>query len=40
MKLNEVRFSSGTVITHFLDKPYQEVNFKCHLNLSYFLALK
>ena len=22
MKLNELHFSSGTVITHFLDKPY------------------
>ena len=28
MKLNEVHFSSGTVITPFLDKPYQEINFK------------
>ena len=24
MKLNEVRFSLGTVITHSLDKPYRE----------------
>ena len=32
MKLNEVRFSLGTVITDFLDKPYQEINFKSHLN--------
>ena len=32
MKLNEVYFSSGTVLTHFLDKPYQEINFKSHLN--------
>ena len=32
MKLNEVHFSSGTVITPFLDKPYQEINFKSHLN--------
>ena len=32
MKLNEVYFSSRTVITHFLDKPYQETNFKSHLN--------
>ena len=31
MKLNEVNFSSGTVITHFLDKSYQEINFKSHL---------
>ena len=32
MKLNEVHFSMGTVITHFLDKLYQEINFKSHLN--------
>ena len=32
MKLNEVHFSLGTVINHFLDKPYQEINFKSHLN--------
>ena len=32
MKLNEEHFSSGTVISHFLDKPYQEINFKGHLN--------
>ena len=32
MKLNEVRFSSRTVIIHYLDKPYQEINFKSHLN--------
>ena len=32
MKLNEVYFSSETVITHFLDKTYQEINFKSHLN--------
>ena len=32
MKLNEVPFSSGTVIIHFLDKPYQEINFKSPLN--------
>ena len=32
MKLNEVHFSSGTVITHFSDKLYQEINFKSHLN--------
>ena len=32
MKLNEVHFSLGTVITPFLDKPYQEINFKSHLN--------
>ena len=32
MKLNEVHFSSGTVITHFLDKPYQEIDLKNHLN--------
>ena len=28
IKKNEVNFSSGTVIIHFLDKPYQEINFK------------
>ena len=32
MKLNEIHVSSGTVITHFLDKPYQEINFKTYLN--------
>ena len=32
MKLNEVHFSSGIVITHFLDKLYQEIHFKSHLN--------
>ena len=32
MKLDEVHFSLGTVITHFLDKPYQESNVKSHLN--------
>ena len=32
MKLNKGHFSSETVITHFLDKPYQEINFKSHLN--------
>ena len=32
MKLNEWHFYSGTVIIHFLDKPYQEINFKTHLN--------
>ena len=32
MKLNEVNFSSVSVITHFLDTPYQEINFKSHLN--------
>ena len=32
MKLNEVYFSSRTVITRFLDKPYQEINFKSHLS--------
>ena len=31
MKLNEGHFSSGTVIIH-LDKPYQKINFKSHLN--------
>ena len=29
MKLNEVHFSSETV-TYFLDKSYQEINFKSH----------
>ena len=32
MKLNEVHSSLGTAITHALDKPCQEINFKCHLN--------
>ena len=32
MKLNEVHFSLGTVISHFLDKPCQEINFESHLN--------
>ena len=32
MKLNEEHFSLGTVITHFLDKLYQEINFKSHVN--------
>ena len=32
MKLNEGHLSSGTVIIHFLEKPYQEINFKSHLN--------
>ena len=32
MNLNEGHFSSGTVIIHFLDKLYQEINFKKHLN--------
>ena len=32
MKLNEGHFSLRTVIIHFLDKPYQEINFKSHLN--------
>ena len=32
MKLNEGHFSSGTVIIHFWDKHYQEINFKSHLN--------
>ena len=32
MKLNEVYFSLGTAIIHFLDKPYQEIDFKSHLN--------
>ena len=32
MKSNEGHFSSGTAITHFLDKPYEEIDFKSHLN--------
>ena len=32
MKLNEVHFTSGTVITHFLDQPYQEINFNLSRN--------
>ena len=32
MKLNERHFSSRAVIIHFLDKPYQEINFESHLN--------
>ena len=32
MKFNEVHFFLGTVITHFLDKPYQEIDFKSYLN--------
>ena len=32
MKLNKVLFSSENAITYFLDKPYQETNFKGHLN--------
>ena len=32
MKLNEGHFSSGTVIIHFLDKTFKEINFKSHLN--------
>ena len=28
LKLNEAHFSSGIVIIHFLDGPYQETNFK------------
>ena len=31
-KINKRNFSSGTVIIHFLDKPYQEINFKSYLN--------
>ena len=32
IKLNEVDCSLGTVITLFLDKPYQEMYFKSHSN--------
>ena len=28
IKLDEAHFSSGIVITHFLEKPYQEIKFK------------
>ena len=31
MKLNDGHFS-GTVTIHFLDKTYQEITFKSHLN--------
>ena len=32
MKLNEGHFSFGTVIIHFWEKPYQDINIKSHLN--------
>ena len=32
MKLNKGHFPSGTPIIHFLEKFYQEINFKSHLN--------
>ena len=32
MKLNEGHLSFGTIIIHFSDKFYQEINFKSHLN--------
>ena len=32
IKLNEVDFPLGTVITLFLAKPYQEIYFKSHSN--------
>ena len=32
MKLNEGYFSPRTVIIHFLDKIYREINFKSQLN--------
>ena len=31
MKFNEGKFSFRTAIINFLDKPYQETNFKSHL---------
>ena len=31
-ELNEGYFSSGTVIIHFLNKRYQEINFGSHSN--------
>ena len=30
--LNEGHCCSGTIIIHFLDKPFQEINLKIHLN--------
>ena len=33
MKLNEVHFSLGTIITHFLDKSYKKTNFKSHFRV-------
>ena len=39
MKLNEAHLSFGTVIIHFSHKPYQEINFKSHLN-SLLLCMK
>ena len=32
MKLNKVHFFFRSVITHFWDKHYQEINYKSHLN--------
>ena len=32
MKLNEVNFSLGIVIIHFLNKTYQEIHLKSQLN--------
>ena len=32
MKLNEGHFSLGTSIIQFLNKLYQKINFKCHMN--------
>ena len=32
IKLNDGHFSSGTVIIHFYDKPYHEINFKIYTN--------
>ena len=31
LELNKGSFSSRTAITHFLDKPYQKINFKSYL---------
>ena len=39
MKLNEGHLYLGTVIIHFWDKPYQEINFKSDLN-SVLLSIK
>ena len=32
MKLNDGRFSSETAVGHFVEKFYQDINFKSHLN--------
>ena len=40
IKLNEGHCSLGTVIIHFSDKPYQEINFKSHLIVHYFVNME